>query len=62
MMKTASFCMTLEIFVSIIIGVLSPYFFAIFIDDIVLAVNRTNVGCYISGKCVSIINFYMLMI
>lgn len=36
-------------------GVLSPYFFAIFIDDIVLAVNRTNVGCYISGKCVSII-------
>jgi len=30
------------------------FFFVIFIDDIVLAVKRTNVGCYISGYCVSI--------
>jgi hypothetical protein len=35
-------------------GVLSPYFFAIFIDDIVLLIKKTNVGCYMSGICACI--------
>ena len=36
-------------------GVLSPYFFAIFINDIVSVVEKTNVGCYVSSVCVGII-------
>ena len=35
-------------------GVLSPYFFAIYIDCVVDKINRTNVGCYISGICTCI--------
>jgi len=35
--------------------VLSPYFFAIFIDHVVEKINRTNVGCYISGICTCIV-------
>jgi Reverse transcriptase (RNA-dependent DNA polymerase) len=37
-------------------GVLSPYFFASYIDDIVDKVNKHyNLGCYIKGFCVSIL-------
>ena len=39
-------------------GVLSPHFFVIFIDDVVTAVQRTNVGCYISSYCVSVLFSY----
>jgi hypothetical protein len=35
-------------------GVLSPVLFAIFIDDLVDVVRRTNVGCYISHICCAI--------
>jgi len=35
-------------------GGVSPHFFVIFIDDIFMAVQRTDVGCYISCYCVSI--------
>jgi len=34
-------------------------FFVIFIDDVVMAVQRTNVSCYISSYCVSI--FFILI-
>jgi hypothetical protein len=36
-------------------GVLSPYFFAIFVDDIVGDVIKSKTGCYISAACVSIL-------
>ena len=40
-------------------GVLSPYFFALYIDDIVNKVNKNyNLGCYIKGYCVSILFIY----
>ena len=32
-------------------GVLSPYFFAVFVDDIVYKVQMSNIGCYISSTC-----------
>jgi len=35
-------------------GVLSPYFFAIFVDDIVHQIIDCNVGCYFRNMCVSI--------
>jgi len=35
-------------------GVLSPYFFAIFVDDIVHKIIDCNVGCYFRNMCVSI--------
>jgi hypothetical protein len=35
-------------------GVLSPYFFAIYIDDVVKVVERSNVGCNIKSFCVSV--------
>lgn len=35
-------------------GVLSPYLFAIFIDDLVYKVKSLNVGCYISLTCAAI--------
>jgi len=38
-------------------GVLSPFLFAIFIDDIVDRVKAANVGCYISSICTSIFLF-----
>jgi hypothetical protein len=36
-------------------GVLSPQFFAIYIDDIVDVVNRQGIGCFMHHVCVSII-------
>jgi Reverse transcriptase (RNA-dependent DNA polymerase) len=38
-------------------GILSPFLFAIFIDDIVKKVKDSNVGCYMSAVCVSIFVF-----
>ena len=35
-------------------GVLSPYLFSIFIDDLVKYVNKTNVGCRIRAICTAI--------
>ena len=35
-------------------GVLSPYFFALYIDDMVRVVSSRYTGCYISHRCVSI--------
>src|SRR5664279_4673030 len=35
-------------------GVLSPYLFAIYVDDIVTKLQRTNLGCYIKGTFVGI--------
>jgi len=34
--------------------VLSPYFFSIFVDDIVNKIAECNVGCYIRNICTSI--------
>jgi hypothetical protein len=36
-------------------GVLSPYLFATFIDDISVNIAKTSAGCYIGRTCVSII-------
>jgi len=33
-------------------GVLSPVLFSIFIDDLILKVMKTDVGCYLSTTCV----------
>jgi len=38
-------------------GVPSPVLFSIFIDDLILKVNKTDVGCYLSTSCVSIFLF-----
>ena len=38
-------------------GVLSPVLFSIFIDDLILKVIKTNVGCHIYNNCVSIFMF-----
>jgi hypothetical protein len=35
-------------------GVLSPYLFAVFVDDIIRKVELLNVGCYVSSICTSI--------
>lgn len=35
-------------------GILSPYMFAVYIDDIVSKVNATGVGCYFGLSCFSI--------
>ena len=35
-------------------GVLSPYFFSIFVDDIVNKITECNLGCYIRNICTSI--------
>jgi len=35
-------------------GVLSPYFFAIFVDDIVNKILDCNIGCYVRHMCVSV--------
>jgi len=35
-------------------GVLSPYFFAIFVDDIVNKISDCNIGCYVRHMCVSV--------
>ena len=35
-------------------GVLSPYLFAVFVDDVIYKVRSENLGCYISSVCVSI--------
>jgi len=35
-------------------GVLSPFLFAIFVDDIVKKVQSVNTGCYVSHICASI--------
>jgi len=35
-------------------GVLSPYFFAIFVDDIVNKIVESNAGCYFRNICMSI--------
>ena len=35
-------------------GVLSPYLFAVFLDDMVYKVMRTNLGCYLSSICAGI--------
>jgi len=35
-------------------GVLSPYLFSIFIDDLVKRVNKANVGCRIRAVCTAI--------
>jgi len=39
-------------------GVLSPYCFAIFIDDIIINVVNLKSGCYINRACLSIIILY----
>jgi len=36
-------------------GVLSSYFFAIFIDDIIINVVNLKSGCYVNRACLSII-------
>ena len=32
-------------------GVLSPFLFAIFVDDVVKKVQSVNTGCYVSHVC-----------
>jgi len=39
-------------------GVLSPFLFAIFIDNLVDKVKATGVGCYLLSFCVSIFLYY----
>jgi len=36
-------------------GVLSPYFFSIYIDSVVEKVTKSNLGCYIKWICMSIL-------
>ena len=36
-------------------GVLSPYFFSIYIDSVVEKVIKSNLGCYIKWICMSIL-------
>jgi len=36
-------------------GVLSPYFFSIYIDSVVEKVIKSNLGCYIKWVCMSIL-------
>ena len=43
-------------------GVLSPFLFAIFIDDLVKLIDTANIGCKTGGSCTSIFYFYMQMI
>jgi len=38
-------------------GVLSPYFFAIFIDDIIINVVNRKSGCYVNRAYLSIISY-----
>ena len=35
-------------------GVLSPYLFAVYVDDIVLKLQQSNLGCYFKGTFVGI--------
>ena len=35
-------------------GVLSPFLFAIFIDDLVKLIDTANIGCKTGGSCTSI--------
>lgn len=35
-------------------GVLSPYFFAIFIDELIDKIKDSKIGCYLSAVCVSV--------
>jgi len=42
-------------------GVLSPFLFAIFIDDLVKLIDTANIGCKTGGSCTSIF-FYTQMI
>jgi len=39
--------------------VLSPYFFAIFVDDIVNKILDCNIGCYVRHMCVSVFKLFM---
>jgi len=34
-------------------GVLSPYFFAVYIDDLIRRLQRLNCGCFIRSACVN---------
>ncbi len=45
-------------------GLLSPYLFAIFIDDISVNIAKTSAGCFIGHTCVSIIFYahYILLL
>lgn len=36
-------------------GVLSPYLFAIYVDDIVQKINRSDLGCRLGLQCISVI-------
>jgi len=36
-------------------GVLSPYFFALYIDNIVKKINDSKLGCYMKWVCTSIL-------
>ena len=40
-------------------SILSPYFFAVYIDDLLKELNKIKVGCFV-GK--SLVNHYLLMI
>ena len=35
-------------------GVLSPFLFSIFIDDLVKYINKANIGCKIGASCTAI--------
>jgi len=35
-------------------GVLSPFLFSVFIDDLVKLVNKDNIGCRIGARCTAI--------
>ena len=42
-------------------GVLSPFLFAIFIDDLVKLIDTANIGCKTGGSCTSIFNMQMIL-
>jgi len=40
-------------------GVLSPFLFSVFIDDLVKLVNKDNIGCRIGASCIAIFLYFV---
>ena len=44
-------------------GILSPYLFNVYVDDLSVKLNSCHVGCYYSGGCIkSVLNLQMTYI
>ena len=38
-------------------GVLSPYLFAVYVDDLIASVEHTHFGCFYKSTCISIVMY-----